>query len=127
MRSACAAARDHLTGFARVRAWRREPSQESIDKLLILYQQGRDAGLCYEAAMKHSSIVGVLVSPYFLYREQSFRGSRRHRTIWLLAHLGGAPGLRPLGLLIPDAELLGGAANGSLQHADALRARRSRA
>ncbi len=110
-------ARDHITEFAAA-AWRRKPDPDRISNLLLLYQHGRDEGLGYEAAVKRA-FVGVLVSPYFLYREQSSHNqaapyalSGRELAERLAFVLWGS---------VPDAELMGAGADGSLQKADGLR------
>ena len=61
-------ARAHIGAFAE-RAWRQAPPAETLEQLLKFYKQGRDEGLCYQAAVKRA-LLPVLASPYFLYREQ---------------------------------------------------------
>jgi hypothetical protein len=103
-------ARTTLTDFA-TRAWRTTPAPGSIQGFLQLYQLARDEGLCYEACMKRA-LVGVLTSPYFLYREEPSHQSQapygldgRALADRLAAVLWGS---------IPDAELSQAAASGSL-------------
>ncbi|MEQ8784827.1 MAG: DUF1592 domain-containing protein [Pirellulaceae bacterium] len=59
-------ARPLLEAFA-TRAWRRPLAADELALLTHLYRDSRSAGFSYDGAMK-SSLLAVLVSPYFLYR-----------------------------------------------------------
>ncbi len=103
-------ARDQLTDFAR-RAWRREPDEPSLLDLLAFYRGARDEGLCYEASMKRA-LVGVLISPYFLYRVEP---ARQREAPYALN--GPALADRLASVMwgsIPDAELMAAGADGRL-------------
>ncbi|MEI6862418.1 MAG: DUF1595 domain-containing protein, partial [Verrucomicrobiota bacterium] len=63
-----AAARTLLTRFA-LRAWRRPPAREEVDRLMDLFADAdRDAG-SFAAAVK-LPLMAVLVSPHFLFRAE---------------------------------------------------------
>jgi mono/diheme cytochrome c family protein len=110
-------ARDQLTDFAR-RAWRREPDEPSLLDLLAFYRGARDEGLCYEASMKRA-LVGVLISPYFLYRVEP---ARQREAPYALN--GSALADRLASVMwgsIPDAELMAAGADGRLTDPASLR------
>ncbi|MEW4526230.1 DUF1592 domain-containing protein [Maioricimonas sp. JC845] len=64
--SADDAARKVLSRFA-LRAFRRPPSDEEIDRLLSLYRQAADSGSPYDDAVMYA-MQAVLISPHFLFR-----------------------------------------------------------
>ncbi len=110
-------AQAQITDFAN-RAWRRPPSARCVAELLKLYRLGRDDGLCYEACMKRA-MVGVLTSPYFLYRVEP---AQQHDVPYALAGRELADRLAAVVWgSIPDAELTQAGASGQLADAAGLR------
>jgi hypothetical protein len=110
-------AREQITAFA-TRAWRCTPSAPDVADMLTLYQKARDEGLCYEASMKQA-VVGILISPYFLYRSQP---ARQRDAPYALD--GQAIAGRLASVIwgsIPDAELLQAGADGQLSDPAGLR------
>ncbi len=109
-----AAAKGSIARFAH-RTWRRPVSDDEVDRLLTLYQVGRDRGLAFEAALG-DPLKAILVSPHFMF------------VIEAEAPSGGVQRLTPhqlatrLSLLlwssIPDAELLAAADAGRLDTDD---------
>lgn len=59
------AARENIQSLAR-RAFRRPPTSEEIDRLMMIYRLGTERGESYEHAMQ-IVLTSVLVSPQFLY------------------------------------------------------------
>jgi hypothetical protein len=125
---------DALLAFA-VRAYRRPLTKAERDDLLSYYHKLREKnGLSHEAAVR-DSIVGVLMSPDFLYRidllDPGMSSSGSVRTVTLKN--SGAVQIKPLSAYalasrlsyflwssMPDEELLRHAAAGDLQKTDVL-------
>jgi len=101
-----------------LKAWRRPPSSEEIDRLMALYDAQRKLGLPYERAVKQT-MVGVFVDPNFLYRIQASRNSQEPYPLndfELASRLSFA-----LWGSIPDDELIQLASNGRLRQDPVLR------
>lgn len=62
-------ARQFVGAFAR-RAWRHPVSTADLDRLMTLYSQARKSGVSHESAARQT-LTAVLVSPRFLFREES--------------------------------------------------------
>lgn len=103
-------ARSALADFTTV-AWRRPPSAEQLDRLMLVREEARARGLDERAALA-AALRAVLLSPYFLFRVEDTApaGARVPVGAYELASrlsyfLWSAP---------PDAELLAEAQSGAL-------------
>ncbi len=66
-------ARDRIRDFAEV-SWRREPTPDELDRLMVFYVESRLQGTSFDTAAKQS-VRAILSSPHFIYRYQTARNS----------------------------------------------------
>ncbi len=113
-----AAAREVLTGFT-ARAWRRPVGDDEIDRLLTMFERGRERGDSFEVAMR-LPVKAVLISPYFLFLAEPEPGDAG------VHHLADIPLASKLSYFIwssmPDQELMTLAGQGLLQDTNVYRA-----
>jgi hypothetical protein len=105
------AAREVLTGFAQ-RAWRRPVRDDEINRLMTLFDRGRERGDRFDVSMR-LAVKAVLISPHFLFLAEPEPGEAG---VHQLADIPLASKLSYfLWSSMPDAELMSLAVQGQLQ------------
>jgi len=112
------AAREVLTGFTE-RAWRRPIGDDEVDKLMTMFERGRERGDSFDVSMR-LAVKAVLISPHFLFLAEPEPGDAGvHR-------LADVPLASKLSYFIwssmPDQELMSLAVQGQLQDTNIYRA-----